>query len=152
MKLNKRGLSDVVTTGLIILLAIAAVIIVWSFIRPAITNVGESIDTQCIQLELTPVSCSTAATGRTVAVKMSAGNTILAGIKLIYYTGAGGTGSSQARDNGAASIPPRALETTTITPLSAPTEPVLSVKVAGVVTVNGKAQTCPESDKFVACA
>ncbi len=152
MKLNKRGLSDVVTTGLIILLAIAAVIIVWSFIRPAITNVGESINTACIDLELTPTSCSTVATGRTVAVKMGAGNTILDGIKLIYYTGAGGTGSSQARDNSAASTLPGPLETTTITPLSAPTEPVLSVKVAGIVTVNGKAQTCPESDKFVACA
>ena len=34
--MNKRGLSDIVVTVLIILLVLAAVVIIWSFVRPAI--------------------------------------------------------------------------------------------------------------------
>ena len=144
MKLNKRGLSDVVTTGLIILLAIAAVIIVWSFIRPAITTVGESINTECITIELAPVKCIANA----VDVKMGSGSTTLKGVKLIYYDS---SGNSQARDASGTTFP-KALETLTLNPTPAPTITPTFVKVAGVIEVSaGKLQTCPDSVSQVIC-
>jgi ribosomal protein S8 len=41
---NKRGLSDVVVTVLVILLALTAVTIIWSFIKPAIQTAGTGIE------------------------------------------------------------------------------------------------------------
>jgi len=40
----KRGLSDIVTTVLIILVAIAAIVVVWSFIRTNLSNAGFQIE------------------------------------------------------------------------------------------------------------
>ncbi len=42
--MNKRGLSSVITTVLIILLVIVAVLIVWSFVKPFIFNSGDKIN------------------------------------------------------------------------------------------------------------
>ena len=54
---NKRGLSDVVTTVLIILLAIAAVVIVWSFVAPTLRGAGEKLNISCIQTDLEITNC-----------------------------------------------------------------------------------------------
>ncbi len=59
MKINKRGLSDVVTVSLIILLAIAAVVIVWGFVRPTIqTNLETGAG--CANARVFVRSCTTA--------------------------------------------------------------------------------------------
>ncbi len=42
--MQKRGLSDIVTTVLIILLVLAAIVIVWRFIRPVLINAGENVN------------------------------------------------------------------------------------------------------------
>src|SRR3989344_7657665 len=42
--MDKRGLSEVVTTVLIILLVIAAIIIIWVFVRPALSNAGGQLE------------------------------------------------------------------------------------------------------------
>ncbi len=42
--MNKRGLSDVITTVLIILLVLAAVIIIWVFVAPALRDAGSQVD------------------------------------------------------------------------------------------------------------
>ncbi len=42
--MNKRGLSNVITTVLIILLVLAAVIIIWVFLRPVLFNVGGQVE------------------------------------------------------------------------------------------------------------
>src|SRR3989344_8936329 len=42
--MNKRGLSDVVTTVLIILLALAAIVIIWAFVKPVIFSSGGKIE------------------------------------------------------------------------------------------------------------
>lgn len=58
---NKKGLSDVVTIVLIILLALAAVGIIWAFIKPTIENTGGGIDlsAQCFNTEVKPTKCTT---------------------------------------------------------------------------------------------
>ncbi len=56
--INKKALSDVVTTVLIILLAIAAIAIVWSFVQPTLKGAGEKLSADCIQLEVIPTLCT----------------------------------------------------------------------------------------------
>ncbi len=99
--MEKRGLSDVISTVLIVLLALAAIAIVWGFIQPTIKGAGTSIDyrQKCIEAEVKPTAC-TAATptengtvtvqylkgtlskAQIVVKKSSGGGTILAQIAL----------------------------------------------------------------------
>lgn len=59
---NKKGLSDVISTVLIVLLALAAIAIVWGFIQPTIKGAGTSIDyrQKCIESEVKPTACTIA--------------------------------------------------------------------------------------------
>lgn len=56
---NKKALSDVVTTVLIVLLALAAIAIVWGFVRPIFSQAGSSatITNKCLNTELSPTVC-----------------------------------------------------------------------------------------------
>ena len=44
--MNKRGLSEVITTVLIILITLAAVVLLWTFIRPTLQSASKQIGTQ----------------------------------------------------------------------------------------------------------
>ncbi len=59
MRMRKHGLSDVVATVLIVLLALAAVAIIWSFIRPSLERSGTAVQTQstCLEVEVEVKSC-----------------------------------------------------------------------------------------------
>ncbi len=56
--MNKRGLSDIITNILIILIVLVAVGILWAFVRPFLTSSGEplasTIDTYATQLSIVP--------------------------------------------------------------------------------------------------
>ena len=56
---NKKGLSDVVATVLIILLALAAVAIVWRFVSPTIgrTGTASNLQSKCFTIDVEPVNC-----------------------------------------------------------------------------------------------
>ena len=56
-EMNKKGLSEVVTTVLIILLVIAAIVIIWAFIQPAIRNAVGGVTGSCIEINLEPLKC-----------------------------------------------------------------------------------------------
>ncbi|MBX4196097.1 hypothetical protein KW805_00730 [Candidatus Pacearchaeota archaeon] len=56
----KRGLSDVVTTVLMILLVLAAIVIVWKFVRPTLVNAGQNIETSSLSTSLSVVPESVA--------------------------------------------------------------------------------------------
>ena len=79
---NKKGLSDVVTVVLIILLALAAVVIVANFILPFIRGTGGELTTatQCLDISVEPTVCSVA-NGVTIKL-VSAGDTPPADITL----------------------------------------------------------------------
>jgi len=67
---NKKGLSDVVTTVLIILLVVAAVSLVWVFIVPMIKNTGGAVNRgqTCFTNSVEPVTCKgSAAAGYVVS-------------------------------------------------------------------------------------
>jgi flagellin-like protein len=59
-EMNRKGLSDVVTTVLIILFAIVAVAIIGGIVINQVTKAGQKIEsaTVCADLEITPVKCS----------------------------------------------------------------------------------------------
>ncbi|MBI3334827.1 hypothetical protein HYZ97_05045 [Candidatus Pacearchaeota archaeon] len=56
---SKRGLSDVVTTVLIILLVVAAVASIWVFIQPTLKSAGSGIQRGqvCLTSSVEPLSC-----------------------------------------------------------------------------------------------
>jgi hypothetical protein len=56
--LNKRGLSQVVTTVLIILIVLAAIILIWIAVRPTIQSATEQVTADCVTLELKAAGCS----------------------------------------------------------------------------------------------
>ncbi|MBI5804390.1 hypothetical protein HY450_04040 [Candidatus Pacearchaeota archaeon] len=72
---NKKGLSDIIATVLIVLLALAAVAVVWSFIQPAIKNTGGSIDlqTKCLNTEVKPTACTVTGGTGTVNIQLVKG-------------------------------------------------------------------------------
>ena len=91
--INKKGLSDVVTTVLIILLALAAVIIIWSFVRPAITGAGKGITTgtECFKTDIEVVSCDDGGTavGNIGKVVVKNNGQKAEKVKVVYTTSAG---------------------------------------------------------------
>lgn len=95
---NKKGISDVVTTVLIVLLTIIAIAILWSFLSPLITRSGARIAQQeaCLSANVEVVQCS-AATG-TALIKRNAGQgqINITGIKLIYTKA---DGSTEVKEN-----------------------------------------------------
>ncbi len=146
--IGKRGLSDVVTTGLIILLAIAAVVIVWSFVRPAITDVGEKISGECLTVDVEPVSCT--GSGASVRVKNGPGDTTIDTVRVIFYTGTDGSGTSTVEPTGDVSA------CTNIAPLQTATCTVATPAGAaggsvGVAPVIG-GRVCSESTVYVDCS
>jgi flagellin-like protein len=75
---NKKGLSNIVATVLIVLLVLAAVVLVWNVIRPAIEGTGESIDIKsaCLLIDLKPTKCTLAggASPATITYQILQGN------------------------------------------------------------------------------
>jgi hypothetical protein len=57
---NKKGISDVVTTVLIILLVVAAVAIIWGFIQRPLQQGGQALQAgaDCLQTSVIPLTCS----------------------------------------------------------------------------------------------
>jgi len=114
---NKKGLSDVVTTLIIILLVIVAIGIVWIVVRGVIESGTEEIDygSKCLQVSIqtTAVDC-TAGTTCLATIKRNAGGEPIDGIKFIFSnTTAQETGNPVDYPTTIAS-----LETKTTTPLT----------------------------------
>ena len=94
---KKRGLSDVVTVTLIILLAISAVVIVWVFVRSTLLKVGGQVEGgQCVSIDLTPLSCNSISNNTVIA--NGPGDTTVTKVKIIYYASAAADAVSETRD------------------------------------------------------
>ena len=81
---NKKGLSDIVTNVLIILLVLVSVSIIWMFLRPTIeSGIGQTGGTtDCLTVDLEPTACDT--NGGTVTVTRNpGGGDVLKGIKVL---------------------------------------------------------------------
>tara|TARA_Y100000310_G_C20386343_1_gene670610 strand:- start:4 stop:435 length:432 start_codon:yes stop_codon:yes gene_type:complete len=136
--LDKRGLSDVVTTVLIVLVAIGAIGIIAGFLLPAVQQGSSQITSSCITLQLEPTKCTnTNSTDTTVLIKRNTGDATLNEIRVIFTDASGETTSNVMSDA------PGILETKSFTGVGdSPTE----VRVAGVVTTEGgEEKICGES-------
>jgi len=90
---NKKGISDVVTTVLIVLLTIVAIAILWGFLQPLFTKSGTKVQMaeQCLTISLEVPSCVTTDTTASVSVKRSPGAANLKEVKVILSKPDGST-------------------------------------------------------------
>lgn len=138
--MKRRGLSDVVTTVLIILLVLAAVAIIWGYLRGALEQSGSQITGACLTLDLKPLSCNVSANGLSATVRYgrNSGEATLSNVTLVFADSTGATKSNFSAPT------PNALETKvyTVDGFTATTKPV-SVSVAGtVITESGDSKQC----------
>jgi hypothetical protein len=114
---NTKGLSDVITTLIIILLVIAAIGIIWAVVNPFIKGAGEDFDisTKCMatSIDIVSATCNNDLTNCNVTLKRSDGDDEIAGVKLIFYNEAGTQNSIQDKPGNIAR-----LATSTITGLN----------------------------------
>lgn len=90
---NKKGISDVVTTVLIVLLTIVAIAILWSFLQPMFTKSGTKIQQAeaCLSINMEIPSCAVSATNANVTVRRNAGAANVKEIRLIFEKADGST-------------------------------------------------------------
>jgi hypothetical protein len=140
--INRRALSDVVTTVLIILLAIAAIAIVWSFVAPTLRGAGEKLSVDCINLEVEPTGCSidTNTDIATITYQWKAGEG-LTGVKAVVTDGTNteiGDGDKPVSVLGTASVD---IDVSGVT--GAKTASVAAVTSGGVCSAEGATEiTC----------
>ncbi len=145
--MEKRGLSDVVTTVLIILLVLVAIGIIWAAVRPTIENSGSRISGDCLTIQLESVSCTAVAQGYDVVVKRNVGTGNLQGVKLVFSDGT----NTQVVEN-MTSLDELQSATFNSGALSGLTGTV-TVRSAAVVGLSGgSSQTCNEETTFATCS
>lgn len=71
--MNTKGISAVVATILIVLLAVVAVVIIWAVLRPAITKSAGQVSASCVDIDLS-IDNADCLTG-VVTVTLNAGST-----------------------------------------------------------------------------
>lgn len=89
---NKKGLSDIVTNVLIILLVLVAVGIIWAFLRPTIQQGAGGLAgaTDCLTVDVEPVSCVQTGFGdQTVTIKRNVGSGALMDVKILFRDDSG---------------------------------------------------------------
>ncbi len=146
--MKKRGLSDVVTVTLIILLAVAAVVIVWAFVRSTIEEAGKDINADCLKTNLKVISCNVTGTG--VVVENSAGGSLVNNVKLIYFDSAG-TASETEDPAGCLNMNPLDRRTCILDLANLPAAHD-KVDAAAVIGIGEQSQVCNPSGRPVNCA
>ncbi len=144
---TKRGLSDVVTTVLIILVALGAVGIIAGFLMPMIKQSSSEISASCFSLKIEPVGCSINATNVIVQVKRNPGIATLKELKLVFEST---TGESKIKEITTEADMPKELETKLYIPARAEIGITpAKVSVAGVVLNEaGNKKVCDASVKI----
>ena len=106
---NKKGLADIVTTALIILLVAVAVVAIWAFVGPALKGTGQQFNRAqvCIANIVDVTSCQAQTldtTGGKYALKVQLRRTLSDGVvqlksyKIDVVPGTGGTQVSKVRE------------------------------------------------------
>ena len=144
---NKKGLSDVVATVLIILLALAAVVIVWSFVSPSLRNTGSQIDVQskCLATEVKPTACNS--TAGTSTIQLVRGDPDQ--VKVIFTNLA----TSAKTPGDAVDAPSTVLGTTSDSDATTLTSgETYTASAAAIYLVDSNEYTCPESQTVIPCS
>ena len=154
----KRGLSDVITTVLIVLLAIGAIAIVGGLVFSLIQDAGDAMQTQCLQLDIEPVNCvvhgDDGSNYSDVTYRWNSGDVELTGVRVLVTD----ESNSNAVDTGDA--PSSTLATSRVTNLNVTDAGLeftnvneLRASVAGVIIDSrGNEHTCPEARRTIVCS
>jgi hypothetical protein len=91
MNNNKKGLSTIVATLLIILLTLVAVGIIWVVVRNVVQGGSQqvSIDTKCLNANVVATRVTNDTTNFSVTLSRQAGDDVLGGVKLVFTNDAG---------------------------------------------------------------
>jgi len=142
--MDKRGLSNLVATVLIVLLALAAVALVWGFLKPAFDRTGVQTDlrAKCISVNVEATTCvNNASTGNaTVTARLTAGE--IAEVVAVIELEDGTTKTTRT-------VAPGILETKKIG-VNNTGQNVTFARAAGVVSDGVHFEICSESSN-VAC-
>lgn len=148
--MNKKGLSGVITTLIIVLLVIVAIGVVWVVIKPFITSTTEQFDlgTKCLEadVEIVSAQCNSGLTDCDVVLKRGSGDEELAGVKVIFYNADESSSYVNAGHVGDIEV----LETATVSDINLatawPGETPSIVRVAPYFTdASGAEQLCNEA-------
>ena len=144
--MNKRGLDAIVTTVIIILLAIVAIAIIWTVVRNVVQQSSEQIDisSKCIAVDLRAVSVAPVATevgNYSVTLNRRAGGDAIGGVKVTLFND---TANGGVRDFGV-----------TLNELDTKTQTVVGVTGANkleytafFVDASGNEQLCSQTGTF----
>lgn len=148
MKFSRKGLSDIVTNVLIILLVLVAIGIIWAFVRPAITQGAGQLQGagDCLTIDIEAVSCN--ATTDEVTFKRNTGAGTLAGVKFIVEK----TSGTVTWDDTSATPGELSGGSSTITGTAAPAAGDKVQVAALVASPDGTAKSCNANPVKVVCA
>lgn len=142
MKFNKRGVSGVIVSVLMILLVLAAVGILWaviqSFTKDSLEGIGGTAD--CLSLNLEIVSATSSEGQANIVIKRIAGEGNLETIQILIEDSTGTIASGAG-----SGIIPEIGESKTLIIADSAIQPGQTVKIAGVI--NGK--QCDVSDTAI---
>ena len=130
---NKKGISPIVATVLIVLLVIAAVALMWSPIRNLIQGSGDDIESSCLLADVEIVSAVRDGTNITVVVK-NAGSKEINGVQVVVGTVAPEVSNEALEVNGQVSIVVNGVESTG------------TVSAASIMGTGDNEQVCSTSD------
>jgi FlaG/FlaF family flagellin (archaellin) len=160
-KRDKRGVSDVITTVLIILLVLAAVAIIGGLLLRNIGEAGSKIGTQqaCLDIDVKAVNCSAstksgdAVTQRAVFVNRGGRGSDADISKLtLLFEAPDGTVTPKSTPTDVSGSIPKALETTKLTSLASEAINAKYVRTSVIVRgLDGKEVTCEPSLVKVTC-
>ena len=153
---QKRGLSEVIVTSLIIILGIAAVLIVWGFVSSTLEKAGDNLDlsSSCLNMQVKPLNCILDAgapanvppippTAKVNVQLLNSGGNQISAIKAIVTSS---DGSKKIAEN---SLIPNELGTVEVI-LESVTEGYATASVT-ILSESGSSFTCPESLEKVTC-
>jgi len=96
--MQKKAISGIVTTMLIVLVSVAAVLIVWGVVKNMIQGTSDSITTGCIGMDLSITKCNITSSQVTVERGTGGGNMTNLIIKVTHTSGDSDTVRCAAMD------------------------------------------------------
>lgn len=138
---QKRGLSDVITVTLIILLAVSAVAIVWTFVRGTIEDVGQQVSASCTTVNIKATKCDIS--DNKITVEAGSGKNVITKVRLLVLDAAGNTVSSSTAID-CVDFSPLDVKPCTPSPALAANQRADVAAIVGEITcpVNGDPVTC----------
>lgn len=147
-KMNRKGLSDVITNVLIILLVIVAVGIIAAFVMPLLRNTGTQVTegTSCLSANVEVASCvynsSLPTNPATLIIKRGAGAYSVEAVRYVLERADGTTNVTSFTATDIAAFTEFASISKSLTPNTSPPK-----SAGAAVTMTGAKNSCPESPR-----